>query len=334
MSAVVVAEKRSLAESESTDVTDSKSSEESGDSVEETAVEEGSIIAQPSLTKKMKVASTFISKKKTPEEFRDYTTASPCYARVSAFYKEQHEKQTYAFAVAAKAKYATHDRCEKGIWEMVERLNEVIDDSDPDTDLSQLHHAIQTAEAARRLMPDEKYDWFHVAAFIHDLGKVIAIDDPKLGFEGEPQWATVGDNFPVGCAFDKAIIFHEFFEPNPDSKDERYNSEHGIYEPNCGLMNVTMSFSHDEYMYGIAKEQSSLPIEALYVLRFHSFYAFHQCESYKHLCDEQDLKMLEWLKRFQKCDLYSKAHDLPPVEEVQDYYQAKILKYFPDKVKW
>ena len=38
--------------------------------------------------------------------------------------------------------------------------------------------------------PDD--DWFHLVGLIHDLGKVMA-------FFGEPQWAVVGDTFPVGC---------------------------------------------------------------------------------------------------------------------------------------
>jgi hypothetical protein len=42
---------------------------------------------------------------------------------------------------------------------------------------------------------------FHLTGLIHDLGKILA--HPEFG--SEPQWAVVGDTFPVGCAFsDKA----------------------------------------------------------------------------------------------------------------------------------
>jgi hypothetical protein len=37
-----------------------------------------------------------------------------------------------------------------GIWEALEYLNTLVDDSDPDTDLSQIEHNLQTAEAIRR----------------------------------------------------------------------------------------------------------------------------------------------------------------------------------------
>jgi inositol oxygenase len=37
-----------------------------------------------------------------------------------------------------------------GIWEAAEYLNKLVDDSDPDTDMSQLEHLLQTAEQLRR----------------------------------------------------------------------------------------------------------------------------------------------------------------------------------------
>ncbi len=36
-----------------------------------------------------------------------------------------------------------------GVWEAMEFLNTLVDDSDPDTDLSQIEHLLQTAEAIR-----------------------------------------------------------------------------------------------------------------------------------------------------------------------------------------
>jgi inositol oxygenase len=59
------------------------------------------------------------------------------------------------------------------------------------------------------------------------MGKVLCLF-------GEPQWAVVGDTFPVGCAHSDKIVYPEFFALNPDSKDERYNTQYGVYSPNCG----------------------------------------------------------------------------------------------------
>ena len=64
-------------------------------------------------------------------------------------------------------------------------LDTLVDDSDPDTELSQLQHLLQTAEAIRR---DDHEDWFVLTGFIHDLGKILCLS-------GEPQWSVVGDTF-------------------------------------------------------------------------------------------------------------------------------------------
>ena len=56
-------------------------------------------------------------------------------------------------------------------------LSDFIDDSDPDTDMPNIVHAFQTAEAIRLDYPD--LDWFHVTGLIHDLGKVKKIEVPS-----------------------------------------------------------------------------------------------------------------------------------------------------------
>lgn len=105
-------------------------------------------------------------------------------------------------------------------------------------DLPNSVHAFQTAERIRELHPDKgtqelahsstchthamasviclcSVEWFQVTGLIHDMGKVLAL-------WGEPQWAVVGDTFPVGCQFSDKCVFYEKFEANPDNSDPRY----------------------------------------------------------------------------------------------------------------
>lgn len=56
------------------------------------------------------------------------------------------------------------------VMEALERLNNLVDESDPDTDLPNIVHAFQTAERIRAAHPD--LDWFQLTGLIHDLGKV------------------------------------------------------------------------------------------------------------------------------------------------------------------
>ena len=252
------------------------------------------------------------------EQFRQFTPDAP--PVVQEFYRQNHKYQTRALVQQKKREYLTLDRRKMSIWEALEYLNTLVDDSDPDTDLSQIEHNLQAAEAIRR---DGHPDWFQLAGLVHDLGKVMVL-------WGEPQWAVVGDTFPTGCAYSDKIVFHKFFDANPDSKNPAYQTQLGVYEKNGGLDQVDMSWGHDEYFYHIAKPY--LPEEALYMVRYHSFYAGHREGAYQHLMNDHDRKMFEWVKRFNPYDLYSKSDTKPDVRELRPYYQGIIDKYFPSQV--
>ena len=257
---------------------------------------------------------------KFDKEFRDYD--NPARDTVREFYRLNHTQQTLEFAQAKKRGFDKHDRKVMGLWEACEYLNTLIDDSDPDTDLSQIQHLLQTAEAIRA---DGHPRWFVLTGLVHDLGKIMCL-------WGEPQWAVVGDTFPVGCKFSDKIVYPEFFEENPDSKDPELSTECGIYEEGCGLGQVTMSWGHDEYMHGIAKDH--LPEPALYMIRYHSFYAAHREGAYDHLMNDRDREMFKWVKAFNHYDLYSKADSAPKIRELKPYYQELIAEYFPETVAW
>jgi inositol oxygenase len=270
--------------------------------------------------------------------FRDYSKSQvKHFDKIALFYKDCHTYQTVDFVRKMRAKYAPLDKKVMSIWEAFDFLESTpVDESDPDTDKTQDVHSYQTAEACRRLYPDAKYDWFHLAGFLHDLGKILCHPDPAFN---EPQWAVVGDKNPVGCAFSESIVYPEFFVENADINDPRYNTKFGIYQPSCGFDNVLMNYGHDEYIYQVLTgNPCTLPAEALFVLRYHSFYASHQHGAYDHLATDSDRQYLHWVKEFQKCDLYSKSdkpEDMPDPKKLHAYYDGLIKKYFPvEKLKW
>lgn len=84
---------------------------------------------------------------KDKTQFRNYEDACD---RVKNFYREQHEKQTVEFNLKAREDFKNNPRAEMTIWEAMEKLNTLIDESDPDTSLSQIEHLLQSAEAIRR----------------------------------------------------------------------------------------------------------------------------------------------------------------------------------------
>ncbi|KAI0006828.1 DUF706-domain-containing protein [Xylariaceae sp. FL0662B] len=260
---------------------------------------------------------------KDKTQFRQYEEACD---RVKNFYREQHIKQTVAFNLRARNHFKTRKTEEMTVWQAIEKLNTLIDESDPDTSLSQIQHLLQSAEAIRR---DGKPRWMQLTGLIHDLGKLLYF----YGSEG--QWDVVGDTFPVGCAFDKRIIYPDTFEENPDSKDPIYSTKLGIYTPGCGLDNVMLSWGHDEYLYHVVKDQSTLPPESLAMIRYHSFYPWHKEGAYRDLMDEHDEDMLKAVQAFNPYDLYSKSDGLPDAQELKPYYEELIDEFFPQKViKW
>jgi inositol oxygenase len=256
---------------------------------------------------------------KAKEEFRNYE--NPGRDTVRDFYRLNHTYQTYEFVQEKRADFLRFNRKEMPVWGAMEFLNTLVDDSDPDIDLDQLQHLLQTAEAIRA---DGHPDWFVLTGFIHDMGKVLCLF-------GEAQWAVVGDTFPVGCAFSDRIVYPEFFALNPDTRDERYNTKYGIYSPNCGLDNVSMSWGHDEYLYQMTKNY--LPEPALYMIRYHSFYSQHREHAYEHLMTNHDKEMFEWVKKFNPYDLYSKSPKPPVISELKPYYEDLIAKYLPATIR-
>jgi inositol oxygenase len=257
---------------------------------------------------------------KAKDEFRDYRAeARPS---VKEFYRLNHRHQTLDFVQAKKREYLSLRKWRMGVWEAMEFLNTLVDDSDPDTDLSQIEHLLQSAEAIRA---DGHPRWFVLAGLIHDLGKVLCL-------YGEPQWAVVGDTFPVGCAFSEKVVFPEFFADNPDGAVPAYQTANGVYEPGCGLDKVHLSWGHDEYLYHVVKPY--LPEPALYMIRYHSFYPWHTEGAYRHLTNEKDREMLRWVRAFNRYDLYSKAAARPDVAALRPYYRDLIAEFFPPAIDW
>jgi len=266
------------------------------------------------------VNPVFQTPDKPKEAFRDYRAEAR--ASVKEFYRLNHQYQTLAFVRAKKAEFLPLRRRRMGLWEALEFLNTLVDDSDPDTELSQLDHLLQCAEAIRR---DGHPRWFIVAGLIHDLGKILCLF-------GEPQWAVVGDTFPVGCRFSDKVVYPEFFELNADSRDERYRTECGIYAPGCGLDQVHLSWGHDEYLYHVVRDR--LPPEALAMIRYHSFYAAHREGAYGHLMNAEDRAMMAWVRRFNPYDLYSKSEEPPDLARLRPFYEDLVEEFFPSELAW
>jgi inositol oxygenase len=107
-----------------------------------------------------------------------------------------------------------------------------------------------------------------------------------------------------------------------------------------------------QYLYNVLKDQSSLPIEALAIIRYHSFYPYvidvqhsrvekligirswHREGAYSHLTNERDEQVLEAVREFNPYDLYSKGNESCDRDKLKPYYQRLVSKFFPPILDW
>lgn len=281
---------------------------------------------------------------KSDESFRIYTsTDSP--SRVVEHYTDMRKYQTVAFYKKMEQKYDFSNgnyRRKLSILEAFAELENYVDASDPDLDLPNLLHLLQTAEGIRR---GGHPDWLQLTGLLHDMGKIMFLwgtgEDGQDGYSPNgKQWALGGDTFVVGCEIpNDAVVFPEFNSLNPDMNDERYNTKYGIYEPHCGLDKLMFAWGHDEYMYRmLVANECKIPQAGLDMIRYHSAYPMHDKGAYKHLLRPEDEERLNWVRLFNRYDLYTKdeGNDLrESIEDLLPYYEGLLEKYgLSGQLKW
>lgn len=113
-------------------------------------------------------------------QFRDYSIDEndPIKERVRLTYKAMHTNQTVDFVQDRMSDWLSFSHFKSTIKDALIKLNDLVDESDPDVDIPNIVHAFQTAERIREEHPDK--DWFHITGLIHDLGKVKATNLLRL----------------------------------------------------------------------------------------------------------------------------------------------------------
>jgi inositol oxygenase len=130
------------------------------------------------------------------------------------------------------------------------------------------HLAASLAAASAALHAHPDAPWLAFVALTHALGRLLLL--PRFG--GEPAWSVVGETFPVGCRFDPSVSYAACFGANPDRRKRAYASPTGVYAPGCGLAEVDMCWSCDEYLLEVlARNRAALPPAGLFCVRYASF---------------------------------------------------------------
>ena len=77
---------------------------------------------------------------KAKSDYRNYEKSAR--DTVCEFYRQYHRHQTYDFVRQKRDEFLRLDRRQMSIFEALNFLNTLIDDSDPDIDLDQLQHLL------------------------------------------------------------------------------------------------------------------------------------------------------------------------------------------------
>lgn len=79
--------------------------------------------------------------------FLNYHDANnPRNSMVHDFYRDNRKNMTLSYVLETKHRVCKLDKARMTLWDALLLLADIVDDSDPDTSLSQLEHALQTAE--------------------------------------------------------------------------------------------------------------------------------------------------------------------------------------------
>lgn len=253
-------------------------------------------------------------------KLRVYKNNTPQYE----LYKQMHENQTLDYVMKKKMQYSKLNNTKMSIKEVLSKMDNFIDPSDPDLDVPNSIHAYQTAERIRKKYPHDKE--YQIIGLIHDLGKIL--------FEfGEENWSVVGDTYVVGCEYPKSIVYYDTLKGSPDFNKYTKN---GIYEIGCGLDKLNITFGHDEYLYQVLKENNNHNISQKYldIIRYHSFYPWHTGGDYYQFMNEKDKNTLKNIIDFNSFDLYSKEDPIEITKETKDYYDKLLDDYFQGDLLW
>ena len=259
-----------------------------------------------------------------PKKLRDYEGKEKQYI----FYAEQHRNQTYDYVINKLSQYDNLDNKSMTMQKALLLMDLFVDPSDPDVSGANSIHAYQTAERVRKEYPDDHQ--LQICGLKHDIGKVLFTLD-------EPSWAVVGDTYAVGCKFPESIVYYETMKENPDWDHPVYSTQYGIYEPNCGIEKLYLSFGHDEYLYRVLQKNKTHLIGHEYqqLIRFHSFYPWHTGNEYGHLEKDSDSELKKRILAFNKYDLYSKEDtDFKLTSEIRKYYKELLARFFPEPLVW
>ncbi|KAL7465089.1 hypothetical protein ACHAXS_005416 [Conticribra weissflogii] len=145
-------------------------------------------------------------------------------------------------------------------------------------------------------------DWVQLVALLHELGEAVKVLDPThTGDMADSiyDWTISSRSRVVGCKPPQRATFSEYRHLNMDLEDSRYNTDLGVYEPHCGLQNVSLMWTGCEYMYYLLKHnRSTIPEEGLAMIRYFLLGDWHEHNEYSAITNDDDADVMPFVAEF------------------------------------
>ncbi|KAI9916432.1 hypothetical protein PsorP6_016944 [Peronosclerospora sorghi] len=250
------------------------------------------------------------------------------------FDKIMRKYQTTAFVKNQMAKYGDFKHAHMSVPEACKRVMKLTGESDRGKSWV-IKYMLATAASVKE---DGHPDWLQLAVFLRALGMIFLCwtddDNAALRSISAQEWLAKNSTWVVGEAIPSTIEFPELNELNADHcnavKSGRSAATH------CGLDNVLMPWTPDEYLYRVLlANKSTLPAEALFIIRFWSFKTWYEQNNYDDLCVPQDMDAKEWITSLSKVSsvLEDSVQNVKVDDDLQYYFQL-AEKYLPETLYW
>ena len=92
-----------------------------------------------------------------------------------------------------------------------------------------------------------------------------------------------------------------------------------------------MSWGHDEYLYHVTKDY--LPEPAQYMIRYHSFYAWHREGAYGYLLDDTTARCCRGCRSSIRTTC-TRRIPTAAARRLKPYYEDLIAKYLPATIRF
>lgn len=197
-----------------------------------------------------------------------------------------------------------------------------------------------TAEWLRR---HGEPDWVQFLGLVYSLGRVVKLIEPRVPSHSEDSahdWTISTQDWVLGCDLLPSCVSSELSWADQDKPE----TQKEIYDLSCGLDNVLMTWSSQEYVAELFRHNKVIfPEEALAMLRLASLRSWHSAGKYKHLSNDKDEDLIPFVADFDEAleQAQFDAMERPTLEDKDcdrlwfHYYRAIAEKYGADGIlRW